>query len=539
MKKKIMVLTVAGALASAAAAQNQYDALRFLGNDVNGTARFVGMGGAMSSLGADLSTIGTNPAGIGLYRSNDVALSFGFNANKSHSDFNGSVMDESRNRASFDQVGFVWSTKIGNKTDLRFLNFAFNYHKRVNFNRQFASKGGLNGNSLTWQMADMIDGAEDGNGGLFYQSEDDFYGSNGLLNADNPYMDRKYVGTPYLGAMGARTGLVDVKGDKDGNITDIYGWNGIDGEYYSRETGSVNEYDFNVSFNVRDRFYFGATLGVYDIDYLRYSSYGENLEGNSNFTLNNTYKTEGTGIDLKVGTIIRPFEYSPFRFGLAIHTPILYNMSDRYTSVLVTNLALENSTVSYTENLRDYLSGGQYVWDYRLITPWRFNVSVGTIVGGIMALDAEYEFENYSATKLQNAEGVELNGQSAIKETLKGVHSFRVGMETKVSSAFSVRAGYNFRSTPITGDAFKNIPVTDNTRTDAEYLNLKSRQAVSVGLGYRGRLVYADVAYKYDFYKGDFYAFDGGLDQSGNLLLSPTKVNNERHQLLFTIGVHF
>lgn len=539
-----MVLTVAGALASAAAAQNQYDALRFLGNDVNGTARFVGMGGAMSSLGADLSTIGTNPAGIGLYRSNDVALSFGFNANKSHSDFNGSVMDESRNRASFDQVGFVWSTKIGNKTDLRFLNFAFNYHKRVNFNRQFASKGGLNGNSLTWQMADMIDGAEDGNGGLFYQSEDDFYGSNGLLNADNPYMDRKYVGTPYLGAMGARTGLVDVKGDEDGNITDIYGWNGIDGEYYSRETGSVNEYDFNVSFNVRDRFYFGATLGVYDIDYLRYSSYGENMqrlngEYQGNFTLNNTYKTEGTGIDLKVGTIIRPFEYSPFRFGLAIHTPILYNMSDRYTSVLVTNLALENSTVSYTENLRDYLSGGQYVWDYRLITPWRFNVSVGTIVGGIMALDAEYEFENYSATKLQNAEGVELNGQSAVKETLKGVHSFRVGMETKVSSAFSVRAGYHFRSTPITSDAFKNIPVTDNTRTDAEYLNLKSRQAVSVGLGYRGRLVYADVAYKYDFYKGDFYAFDGGLDQSGNLLLSPTKVNNERHQLLFTIGVHF
>ncbi|WP_302452100.1 outer membrane protein transport protein [Phocaeicola coprocola] len=540
MKKKIMVLTVAGALASAAAAQNQYDALRFLGNDVNGTARFVGMGGAMSSLGADLSTIGTNPAGIGLYRSNDVALSFGFNANKSHSDFNGSVMDESRNRASFDQVGFVWSTKIGNKTDLRFLNFAFNYHKRVNFNRQFASKGGLNGNSLTWQMADMIDGAEDGNGGLFYQSEDDFYGSNGLLNADNPYMDRKYVGTPYLGAMGARTGLVDVKGDKDGNITDIYGWNGIDGEYYSRETGSVNEYDFNVSFNVRDRFYFGATLGVYDIDYLRYSSYGENMqrlngEYQGNFTLNNTYKTEGTGIDLKVGTIIRPFEYSPFRFGLAIHTPILYNMSDRYTSVLTSNLP----SASYTENLADYLYGGQYAWDYRLITPWRFNVSVGTIVGGIMALDAEYEFENYSATKLQNAEGVELNGQSAVKETLKGVHSFRVGMETKVSSAFSVRAGYHFRSTPITSDAFKNIPVTDNTRTDAEYLNLKSRQAVSVGLGYRGRLVYADVAYKYDFYKGDFYAFDGGIDQSGNLLLSPTKVNNERHQLLFTVGVHF
>ena len=156
-----------------------------------------------------MSTIGTNPAGIGLYRSNDVALSFGFNANKSHSDFNGSVMDESRNRASFDQVGFVWSTKIGNKTDLRFLNFAFNYHKRVNFNRQFASKGGLNGNSLTWQMADMIDGAG-------YQTDNHF---NGLLDANNPYTESSFYDTPYLGAMGARTGLVNVDWDDKGNIT--------------------------------------------------------------------------------------------------------------------------------------------------------------------------------------------------------------------------------------------------------------------------------------------------------------------------------
>ena len=120
-----------------------------------------------------------------------------------------------------------------------------------------------------------------------------------------------------------------------------------------------------------------------------------------------------------------------------------------------------------------------------------------------------------------------------------GFLSVGFGRESKVSSAFSVRAGYHFRSTPITSDAFKNIPATDNTRTDAEYMNLKSRQAVSVGLGYRGRLIYADVAYKYDFYKGDFYAFDGGIDQAGNLMLAPTKVNNERHQLLFTVGVHF
>ena len=55
-------------LAMAANAQNAYDAERVLSNDLNGTARFVGMGGAMGALGGDMSVMGTNPAGIGIFR---------------------------------------------------------------------------------------------------------------------------------------------------------------------------------------------------------------------------------------------------------------------------------------------------------------------------------------------------------------------------------------------------------------------------------------------------------------------------------------
>lgn len=71
---------------SAVMAQNQYDVVRYMDDDLNGTARFVGMGGAMSALGADISTIGTNPAGIGLFRGNDVTVSFGMNNNQAKSD---------------------------------------------------------------------------------------------------------------------------------------------------------------------------------------------------------------------------------------------------------------------------------------------------------------------------------------------------------------------------------------------------------------------------------------------------------------------
>lgn len=48
-------------------AQETYQDANTATEDLNGTARYVGMGGAMEALGADISTISTNPAGIGLF----------------------------------------------------------------------------------------------------------------------------------------------------------------------------------------------------------------------------------------------------------------------------------------------------------------------------------------------------------------------------------------------------------------------------------------------------------------------------------------
>ena len=53
--------------AIAAQAQDTYTNERITNNssDVIGTARYVGMGGALGALGADMSVISWNPAGIG------------------------------------------------------------------------------------------------------------------------------------------------------------------------------------------------------------------------------------------------------------------------------------------------------------------------------------------------------------------------------------------------------------------------------------------------------------------------------------------
>ena len=122
-------------LGEVAQAQTQYDAARFSESDLNGTARFVGMGGAMGALGGDISTIGTNPAGIALFRRNEITGSFSLNASEVNTDMVGVTAKDDRTRLSFDQMGVVFSNKISNEMTLRYFNLGVNYSKKRNFNK--------------------------------------------------------------------------------------------------------------------------------------------------------------------------------------------------------------------------------------------------------------------------------------------------------------------------------------------------------------------------------------------------------------------
>ena len=135
------------------AAQDIYRLESFSATDLNGTARFVGMGGAMNALGADISTMGTNPAGIGLFRRSDISATASLTAQPHAEEFR----NIGRTRASFDQVGFVYVTYLGDDFDgLKFINFGVNYQKSRNFknhiNVQNFATGGL---SQSWQMEDL------------------------------------------------------------------------------------------------------------------------------------------------------------------------------------------------------------------------------------------------------------------------------------------------------------------------------------------------------------------------------------------------
>ena len=87
--KRIYIAVLALAVVLPAAAQDTYESGRLLMNDLNGTARYVGMGGAMEALGAEISTISTNPAGIGLFRHSTVSVSAGLVSQQDSKEFGG------------------------------------------------------------------------------------------------------------------------------------------------------------------------------------------------------------------------------------------------------------------------------------------------------------------------------------------------------------------------------------------------------------------------------------------------------------------
>ena len=114
-------------------AQTSYEAAELLNSDLTGTARFVGMGGAMSALGADISTMGTNPAGTALFRSYDFSLSAGGNWVTQRTQSNIGHNRSFSSYGSFDNIGIVMANKLSNDDVLRFVNYGFNYRNVTRF----------------------------------------------------------------------------------------------------------------------------------------------------------------------------------------------------------------------------------------------------------------------------------------------------------------------------------------------------------------------------------------------------------------------
>lgn len=543
MKSKYIFFAVSLFAALSANAQETYENAKLAGEDLNGTARYVGMGGAMEALGADISTIGSNPAGIGLFRHSNVSLSAGLLMQSDGKEFS----NGKKTNLSFDQIGGVYTTRTGQKS---FLNFGFNYHKSKNFDYILNAAGSLNGSSQNKQS--YIKGilGDENSGGFF-------------VRKDNNGKNVGYVdATPPLPSTPPKVAYTWSQ------IDDLY-WNslipGSTGTYnYEKatgytldraHTGYIGNYDFAVSGNLNDRVYLGLTFGMKDVNYKGYSEYRENFNNAGGVLVRDERKVTGSGFDITAGVIVRPVAESPFRIGAYVKSPTWYDLTTSNATGLV--------YAQGTKNKESYISNS---YDFKMWTPWKFGFSLGHTIGNNIALGATYEYENYANINSRVNNGgyydyyydqyyessiPDKNMNAHTKEVLKGVSTLKLGVEYKPVSNVALRAGYNYVSAMYVNDAQKDpglasLGTAYSSTTD--YTNWGEINRFTLGVGYQVKKFNIDLAYQYSAQKGSFAPFSNVKDvtyTSGTTTItesniaSITDVKNNRSQLLLTLGYRF
>ena len=541
MKSKYIFFAVSLFAALSANAQETYENAKLAGEDLNGTARYVGMGGAMEALGADISTIGTNPAGIGLFRHSNVSISGGLLMQSDGKDFS----NGKKTNLSFDQIGGVYSTRTGQKS---FINFGFNYHKGKNFDYILNAANSLDGSSQNKQsyIKGML--ANENSGG-FYVGKDKNGQNVGYveapsLNNPSPNVASTWSQIDYLYGNSLIPGS-----------TGIYNYEKATGYTLDRaHSGYIGNYDFAVSGNINDRVYLGLTFGMKDVHYKAYSEYCESFNSNGAAVVSDNRKVTGSGFDITAGVIVRPVAESPFRIGAYVKSPTWYDL----TTSNVTGLVYVQGTTSKVS----YISNS---YDFKLWTPWKFGFSLGHTVGNYLALGATYEYENFSNINSRVNDGgyynyygeyyesstADKNMNAHTKEVLKGVSTLKLGVEYKPVSNVALRMGYNYVSAMYDKDAQKDPGIASLGTAYAsatDYTNWSAINRFTLGVGYQVKNFNIDLAYQYSAQNGSFAPFSnirnisipsGTTTVTESNVATTTDVKNNRSQLLLTVGYRF
>ncbi len=513
-----------------------------------GTARAMAMAGAFTSLGADLSSMSINPAGLGMYRHSDISITpmMSFARSKTNAPEYGR---NSRDRFSMANIGVAINAYEGSGS-LVSLNIGFGYNRLADFNYDYsfqrggqrATVGDVYSRQLYWSDV----------------SKNDFYnaGGSGNWNWDN-------IAPEFWNAALAYRGFLVDQVDPDDPKSWKPTWVGNDAEmgHFTefRSRGSIGEYTLSLGANINNKIYIGASLGIQSVYQRKYIDYGEEYYypgtgpdgyGNSGldyqllwWKLNQSVIVEGTGVNFKAGIVYRPT--TNLRLGAAIHTPTYYSLDRKFQSAAA-GLAYANNDTdpNVTPDKDGYIStandpnmtspllvdDGPNGWSF--VSPTRLMFGASYTFGERGVISVDYERDWYNGIRIKdNPSGLDSQSwyNDSFRQNFKASNIVRVGAEFKPLPVLSLRAGFGYSGSMVRDDEFPPAsPV------------IKQTTYYGAGVGFvLSRGVLLDLAYQYvssklsDYYL--FYAEDKvGYTESA---LYSTDIN--RHNVALTLGFRF
>ena len=140
--KKITILTFALFCLGQVYAQNASDVLRYSYLQPSGSARYVGAGGAFGALGAEFGAISQNPAGLAMFRSNELTLTPSLLFARTEAGIAGNPEDsDDRSKFGFDNIGLVFNTSLGESSNWKTFNFGIGYNRQADYSRSIYYEG--------------------------------------------------------------------------------------------------------------------------------------------------------------------------------------------------------------------------------------------------------------------------------------------------------------------------------------------------------------------------------------------------------------
>lgn len=479
MKKTL--LTILSALVSLTAlyAQNEIDALRYSRLNPSGTARFVSMGGAFSALGADFSTLSYNPAGIALYKKSELTITPSIYVGRTEATYFNRLNDDERYNFNLGNAGIIMVTTPSNTTSgWKNIQFGIGINRLANYNNRVLISGF---NESSSYLTPYVINSQ----GVALNDLDNF-GSGLAYDTDLMYQN-----------------------SQGEYVNDMYG-----GDVLQRKTietgGAMNEVVLSFGGNYNDRIYLGATVGIPSIKYRETSIYSEKDSEDNNdyfraFNRIDNLETTGTGINLKVGMIIRATDW--FRIGGAIQTPTIYSeMADSYTTTFE----------SFFDTAQSLTASSEGFFEYELNTPFRATAGAAFLFGKTGLLSADYEYMDFASARLRSVE-YDFNAENdAIKQGYNKAHNLRFGTEWRYG-LISFRGGYAISANPYK-EGVNSVMST-----------------YSAGIGVRGNKFFADFAWALSNMDDEYHLYETvpGADRPVALTTS----NNTN--FLFTLGLKF
>lgn len=447
MKYIIVILTLLGGVTLTA--QTFADALRYSQFDFGGSARFQGTGGAMTALGADFTSMSTNPAGLAVFRKSELMFTPWVVSTRTNSTLqgsgNGNISEDVLN-FRLGNAGLVVASNPGGKWST--VNFGIGLNRTADYQQEFFFNG-RSGGSIIDRFTALADGLQpnqldDFEAGLAFDAEAIF----------GPQADGTY--------------LNDMFNNPDHRITK---------SQFARQNGYSNELSFGLAGNYNEKLLIGVSLNV---PFVRYTSNKEYTEEDlidevpvfNSLSFVEQLTASGSGFNAKLGLIYQPIH--EVRIGASIHTPSFLKFTEAFTNSM---------TYRYTEGgpATGSARSPEGFFEYRLRTPWRYSAGVGTIIRSFGFVSADVEYVDFGSSSFKfvtsNIADIEYQRElnNSVNTRLKGAVNIRLGAEMAID-IWRLRGGYMMYGSPYEGD----------TRFNTGF---------SLGAGFRGNNFYVDLAY--------------------------------------------